>query len=134
MAELNFERLKEDFDRDGFVVLRGYLSAEELAEMWDHLHRYHAEVEGPFTNGEPTRAIKGMNVHDDWHRNYLEHGRHIPLMKYLIEDDLAPDNVTWLQKAERSARAPCRTSMPSAAIGRRYPASTPASTPASPCG
>ena len=97
-AELNFERLKQDFDRDGFVVLRGYLSPEELAEMWDPLHRYHARVEGPFTNGEPTRAIKGMNVHDDWHRNYLEHGRHIPPMKYLIEDDLAPDNVTWLQR------------------------------------
>ena len=98
MPELNFERLKKDFDRDGFVVLRGYLSPQELAEMWDHLHRYHAEVEGPAKNGNPLPAIKGMNVHDDWYRDYLENGRHIPLMKSLIEDDLAPDNVTWLHK------------------------------------
>ena len=98
MAGLNFERLKKDFDRDGFVVLRGYLSPEELAEMWDHLHRYHAEVEGPVKNGKPLPAIKGMNVHDDWYRSYLENGRQIPLMKSLIEDDLAPDNVTWLHK------------------------------------
>ena len=98
MAELNCERLKKDFDRDGFVVLRGYLSPQELAEMWDHLHRYHARVEGPVKNGNPLPAIKGMNVHDDWYRDYLENDRHIPLMKSLIEDDLAPDNVTWLHK------------------------------------
>ena len=104
MPDLNFRKLKQDFDHDGFVVLRDYLSAAELAEMWARLRRYHAEVEGPVSNGEPTRAIKGMNVHDDWYRNYLEGGRHIPLMKHLIEEDLAPDNVTWLQRPTRGHR------------------------------
>ena len=104
MTDLNFEQLKQDFDRDGFVVLRGYLSTEELAEMRDRLRRYHAEVESPVANGEPTRAIKGMNVHDDWYRNYLESGRHIPLMKYLIEDYLSPDNVIWLQQPKGTHR------------------------------
>ena len=47
MPDLNFQELKQDFDRDGFVVLRGYLPPAEVAEMWDHLHRYHAEVRGP---------------------------------------------------------------------------------------
>ncbi|MCY3822214.1 MAG: hypothetical protein OXH52_23155 [Gammaproteobacteria bacterium] len=85
MTDLDFEQLKKDFDRDGFVVLRGYLPPAEVSEMWDRLHRYHAEVQGPISNGEQTRAIKGMNVHDAWYRNYLENGRHIPLMKHLIE-------------------------------------------------
>ena len=117
--ELNFEQLKQDFDRDGFVILRGYLPPEEVAEMWDHLHRYHALVESPVKNGKPTSAIKGMNVHDNWYRNYLENGRHIPLMKHLIADDLAPDNVTWLHKPKGVPR----TTTPSAAIARRLPAS-----------
>ena len=57
MAELDFERLKQDFDRDGFAVLRGYLSAEELAEMWDHLHGYHAQVEARSgTASRPARS------------------------------------------------------------------------------
>lgn len=104
MTYLNFEQLKKDFDRDGFVVLRGYLPPAEVAEMWDHLHRYHAEVQGPISNGEQTRAIKGMNVHDAWYRNYLENGRHIPLMKHLLEEDLSPDNVTWLEQPKGAQR------------------------------
>ena len=104
MTDLNFEQLKQDFDRDGFVVPRGYLSAEELAEMRDRLRRYHAEVEGPVANGKSVRGIKGMNVPDDWYRNYLESGRYIPLMKHLIADDLSPDNVTWLQHSKGMRR------------------------------
>ena len=96
--DLNFEQLKTDFDRDGFVVLRGYLPPQEVAEMRHHLRRYHAEVEGPTSNGQQIRAIKGMNVHDDWYRDYLENGRHVPLMKFLIDDDLSPDNVSWLRR------------------------------------
>ena len=45
-----------------------------------------------------------MNVHDDWYRNYPESGRHIPMMKYLIEDYLSPDNVTWLQQPKGTHR------------------------------
>ena len=106
MTDLDFEQLKTDFDRDGFVVLRAYLPPEEVAQMWDHLRRYHAEVEGPGSNGKQIRAIKGLNVHDDWYRNYLENGRHIPLMKHLIEDDLSPDNVTWLHRPKGLQRTP----------------------------
>ncbi len=34
MTELNFEQLKQDFDRDGFVVLRGYRSPPSGISLW----------------------------------------------------------------------------------------------------
>ena len=34
MTELNFEQLKQDFDRDGFVVLRGYRSPPFGISLW----------------------------------------------------------------------------------------------------
>lgn len=100
MATLNFDGLKETFDRDGFVIIRGYLSPEELTQMRGQLSSYRHHVDGWQADFGKGGAVKGMDHHDDWYRNYLLAGRHIPLMKYLVEDDLAPDNVTWIDKPE----------------------------------
>lgn len=100
MTKLDYDALKHDFDADGFVVVRGYLSPQEVSEMRRRLACYRANVDGwqgEFRNGG---AVKCMDRHDRWFREYLLRGRHIPLMKHLIGDDLAPDNVTWIDKPE----------------------------------
>ena len=81
MATLNFDGLKETFDRDGFVVIRGYLSPEELAQMRGELSRYQHHVDGWQADFGKGGAVKGMDHHDDWYRNYLLAGRHIPLVE-----------------------------------------------------
>ena len=98
MNTLDFDALKETFDADGFVVIRSYLSQEELTEMRGHLAAYRTNVDGWQGDYKKSGAFKGLDKHDDWYRNYLLGGRHIPLMKHLIEDELAPDNVTWIDK------------------------------------
>ena len=52
MKDLDFNQLKQDFDRDGFILIRNYLSPEEVAEMRGHLDRQKAEKQphlGPGT-------------------------------------------------------------------------------------
>ena len=100
MNPLDFDALKETFDADGFVVIRGYLSSDEVSEMRSRLSTYRTHVDGWQGEFEGGGAVKGLDKHDEWYRDYLLGGRHIPLMKHLIEDDLVPDNVTWIDKPE----------------------------------
>ncbi len=36
----NMDEIKRDYNRDGFVIIRGYLSAEELQELREQTHRF----------------------------------------------------------------------------------------------
>ena len=98
MRQIDFDHLKQEFDRDGFIILKGYLSKADTAEMREHLDDYLAHS-GPLHHKDhPTGSYKGLDKHDTWFQDYIESGPHIRLMKHLIEDDLAPDNVTWNDK------------------------------------
>ena len=99
MLHINFDHAKQDFDRNGFVILRNYLSPAETAEMRQHLDDYLTHTAPPpHQKDKPNSSLKGIDQQDEWFHDYLENGPHIPLMKHLIEDDLAPDNVSWLDK------------------------------------
>ena len=102
LTETEEEKLREDFDRDGFVVIRGYLNAEELREMRSHCEEYAGRVKA--LDDVAGGVIKGLDQDDPWFRDYLEGGKHIPLMKRLISDGLAPDNVTWINKSKSIER------------------------------
>ncbi len=41
---MTLEELKRDFDRDGYVVLRGFLSPEEVEELRAHAERCLSQV------------------------------------------------------------------------------------------
>lgn len=97
MKDLDFNQLKQDFDRDGFILIRNYLSPEEVEEMRGHLDRQKAEKR-PHLGPGPIGSMKSMNKDQPWFRDYLEKGRHIPLLKMLAEDDLSPDGVIWNDK------------------------------------
>lgn len=60
MATPNFDGLKETFDRDGFVVIRGYLSPEELAQMRAQPSSYRHHVDGWQADFGKGGAAKGM--------------------------------------------------------------------------
>tara|TARA_E500000331_G_scaffold270027_1_gene261559 strand:- start:1407 stop:2096 length:690 start_codon:yes stop_codon:yes gene_type:complete len=104
MLHIDFDSAKADFAQDGFVILRNYLSADETAEMRNRLDDY-LKHKGPIHHKDyPIGSFKSLDQHDDWFHDYLEKGPHIPLMKHLIEDDLAPDNVTWNDKPQGMQR------------------------------
>ena len=84
---MSLEQLKRDFDRDGYVVLRGFLSREELEEL-------RIRAEGCL--GEARRSeeypgvVKNLNRIDPWFEDQLQRGKQAGLISALLEDDLEP--------------------------------------------
>ena len=99
MTDSCTEETKRAFDRDGFVIIRGYLSDDEVSEMREQTDRYLTEILPGLPEASKYKGtLKQLNKHDRWFRDYLEHGRQVPLLETLIEDALAPDCVVWNDK------------------------------------
>jgi len=90
-----FERMKEDFDRDGYVVLRGFLSSEELEELRDRTERCVRKAER--SEAYPGVA-KNLNRIDAWFQRQLEHGRQTELIAALLDDELEPATAAWFER------------------------------------
>jgi len=98
---MSLEQIKRQFDRDGYVVLRGFLSGEELDELRAHTERSLREVE---TGEEYPGVAKNLNRIDPWFEEQLERGKQRELISALLEDDLEPASAGWF------ARLPGETS------------------------
>jgi len=87
--------MKRDFDRDGFIILPGYLSPSELTELSERAEKCMSEVH----NGKTDKSImKGLNIHDPWFQGQLERGKHVDLIEVLIEDKVIPASAAWFDK------------------------------------
>ena len=109
--------IKRDFDRDGFVILPSYFSGDALNELRERATRLTADLLERRRNGEglgfpETRrkagaskrdrnfrnVFKGLQDHDPWFDHELKAGRHVPLIKALIEDEPVPGTAGWFTK------------------------------------
>jgi hypothetical protein len=95
MANVNTEDIKRGFDRDGFVILPGYLSASELAEL---ATRAVTCIDQMHDGNSDKSIIKGLNNHDRWFQDQLERGKHLNLMEALTEDKVIPATAAWFNK------------------------------------
>lgn len=96
----SIDELKSTYDRDGFVIIRGYLSAEELQELREQAGRFFEEnpLEGGKLEGRKKGLLKNMQNHDSWFMEQLLDGKHVPMLKTLLEDDLEPATAAWFDK------------------------------------
>ena len=104
--------IKRDYDRDGFVILPGYLGGQALEELRERATRLAADLrkrqptrEGRHPqegNRKPARqfgdVFKGLQDHDAWFDHELRAGRHVPLVKALIDDEPVPGTAGWFTK------------------------------------
>ena len=104
--------IKRDYDRDGFVILRGYLRERALDDLRERATRLAADLlqrrpkrQGPDLRGsvpKPARrfgeVFKGLQDHDAWFDHELKAGRHVPLIKALIDDEPVPGTAAWFTK------------------------------------
>ena len=98
---MTVEEIKRDFDRDGYVVLRGFLSPEEVEELRAHTERCLSQVK----RGEEYPGVaKNLNNVDRWFEDQLQRGKQTELISALLEDDLEPATAGWF------ARLPGETS------------------------
>ena len=82
----NVDQIKRDFLRDGCVIIPGFLSRTELAELRARTERC-TDVPLSARFG-PTR--KGLQDVDPWFDEQLRHGQQVGLIETLLDDALEP--------------------------------------------
>lgn len=104
-------QLKADFDRDGFVVLRGYLSPAEAAEVDAHVDRFIRDVlpTAPATTAfyedkaDPAsiKRLQHMSTLDPWFGQLYGSDRFQGLASALLGDGARPSALQWFNKPAR---------------------------------
>ena len=97
----NYDALKRDYDRDGFVVLRGYLSIEDVEVLRDRaipLVKELMETEGG--QGRYRNILKSLHRHDDWFEQQLSEGKHVPLMRRMLGGEICGATAAWFDRPE----------------------------------
>jgi phytanoyl-CoA hydroxylase len=103
-----FDDLKTQFDRDGYVTVRGFLPAEEFAELSRQLDRYVREVVPGLPDGDAfydvdrSRPETLKQLHrleqDAWFAAYRSHPRWRALAEGLLGESAAAESPEWFNK------------------------------------
>ena len=114
-AAYDLQQLKSKFDLDGYVVIRGFLSPLELAELNRELERYLAERVPKLSRGDvyyenpadPT-TLKQMgliNQHDAYFADLTASPKWTGLAEGLLADKVVATELQWFNKPPHSGKA-----------------------------
>lgn len=102
------KELKANYDRDGYVALRGFLSPDELRTLQDNLRRYITEVvptlpkEDAFfeKKGDPTtlKQLIRMSQNDAFFAEMQNQGAFREVAEILLGREVAPQNLQFFNK------------------------------------
>lgn len=93
--------LKADYDRDGFVLLPGYLGAAEVDEMRRRAIPLAANLlETRGNNSTFPHLLKSLQRHDNWFEQLLTEGKHVPLVSHLLEDEIVGASAAWFDRPD----------------------------------
>jgi phytanoyl-CoA hydroxylase len=105
---MNLNELREKFDADGFVIVRQLFDAHELQELKVQLERYVREVVptlpkdaaffDDYSKPETLRKMQSLNQRDPWFREFMNHGKHVPLLEHFLRDKFSPQGLEWFDK------------------------------------
>lgn len=97
--------IKRRYDRDGFVVLRGFASPDEVEQLLCHAEA----AAGALAAGDPRGGahrpdiLKNLETESAWLASQLTGGVHLPLMRALVGDELVPATAAWFDRPSGSA-------------------------------
>jgi phytanoyl-CoA hydroxylase len=107
---VNRAQLKADFDRDGFVAIRGFLDRGELDAVNREIERYVAQVVPTLPRGdvlyekvgEPSTMKHLVRLGGDpFFAALLHDARFTKLASALLADEVAPRGIQWFNKPPR---------------------------------
>jgi len=105
---LDRDALRERYDADGFVIVRGLYPESEFKELQSQLDRYVRDVVPTLTKDaaffddysrpETLRKMQSLNKHEPWFQRFLTQGRHVPLLEHFLRDKCSPQGLEWFDK------------------------------------
>ena len=112
---LNLESLRQRYDEEGFVIVRGLFSPEEFRELAAQLDRYVREVVpalpkdaaffDDYANPATLRKMQSLHRHDPWFGRFMLEGPHVPLLEYCLRDRFSPQGIDWFDKLPHDTQA-----------------------------
>ena len=109
--EPSVQRVKADFDRDGFAAIRGFLSPEQVAEMEERTAYYiehllpHMPPKAAFYEDRDDPAslfrLEKLDVRFAWADRMVHSERMMELAALLLEDTPVPQGCSMFGKAPR---------------------------------
>ena len=104
---MSFNEYKPAFDRDGFVIVPGFLPPDELAELTANLDRYVREVVPTLEDAhafyvekgrpETLKQMQHMGI-DPFFRDYPRHPRWVALAEALLGEPAEGQEPEWFNK------------------------------------
>jgi phytanoyl-CoA hydroxylase len=108
VSSLDLAHLKSKFDADGYVVVRGFLTGPELAEVKGELDRYIAKrvpeiprTDAYYEDRDDPATLKQMarlHQHDSYFANLFSHPKWLGLAEALLADKVVPQELAWFNK------------------------------------
>ncbi|MGI9272599.1 MAG: phytanoyl-CoA dioxygenase family protein [Woeseiaceae bacterium] len=101
MKEIDLDVLKADYDRDGFAIVRGYLSDADVDDVRERacpLAKELLKLEDDM--GKYRNVLKSLHRHDKWFDQQLENGRHVPMLRHLLGGDIYGQSAAWFDRPE----------------------------------
>jgi phytanoyl-CoA hydroxylase len=99
---------KREFDRDGYVVLRGFFSPAEVADIRANVERYVREIGPNLPPGEvmyedkdrpeTLKRLAHVDQHDAWFREFLHAGTSTALAELLLGGPVVGKQLAWFNK------------------------------------
>jgi phytanoyl-CoA hydroxylase len=97
---MDFLELKKTYDEDGFVVIPGYLSEEEVKELREKTEALMSDFQfGAKFNG----VRKNLDKTDPWFGEYFHTGAQVPLIAGLMNDKPEPSSAAFFDKPAGSS-------------------------------
>lgn len=89
--------LKADFDRDGVVIIRNFVSREAAREICE---RAEAATRGDSHEGMFSNITKGLERRDDYFGELLHNGPQVPVLETLLGQKPQPTTASFFTKTE----------------------------------
>ena len=110
-TEIVSSQVKQTFERDGFLLLHGYVNTEEADAINDRVNRYITEVLPSLAASESLYEVKGdpdslmrlnnMHKHDDFFDELINEPRFNGAAAEFLGDEVVPTNVELFDKPPR---------------------------------
>lgn len=104
----DIEVLREQYDRDGFVIIRELFTPAELQNLLAQIDRYIREVvptlpqEAAFfddySKPETLRKMQSLDKNDAWFSEFMNSGKHVPILEHFLRDKFSPQGLEWFDK------------------------------------
>jgi phytanoyl-CoA hydroxylase len=99
MDKQNLNEIKKRYDEDGFVILKNYLSHDQLTTLKEKASEVASRLMKDVDfKDKYHHVLKSLNRYDSWFKDQLDEGPHIPVIGHLMGCDPIGASVAWFDR------------------------------------